>query len=219
MDAWLPGRRIVRDLDLLGLGTLSEAKNAIESLCTADGASEFVIMAVESIWEETASPGLRYQIGPDVFQLDVATGDPLVVPPTLVQIEDLNVPCCTPEIMYGWKVHGLFERGEGRWRPRDLWDIYLLQTCLTLDAAILPKSVEIAFVSRNASFEITQRFFGDSWGRSRGSQRKWSKFCRETGAQSPVIADLYSVKNAVAAKLAPIIQSINPPLGETLSSG
>lgn len=212
MDTWIPGRRIVKDLDLLGLGTLKEADEGIQALCattceTAESDS-FAIVAVETTWEETPSPGLRYQLGPQPLQIDVATGDPLVVPPRRIDVEGTTALCCTPEIMYGWKAHGLFERGEGKWRARDLWDLYLLQTCLDLDAQILNSAVAMAFTSRNCGFDVTRRFFGNDWGRSRGSQKKWARFRQEAGFQADVTADLFTVKDAVAATLRVILDSI-----------
>lgn len=205
MDTWIPGRRPVKDLDFLGLGSLSEAEAAIKNLCNVDGADGFTIVGVETTWEETPSPGLRYQIGPEPFQIDIATGDPMVVPPYRISVDGVSVLCCAPEIMYGWKTHGLFERGEGRWRARDLWDLYLLQNHLTLDPEILDQAVQTAFSSRNASYAIAQRFFEAEWGCSKGSQKKWSKFCLEAGPQANVVEDLLIIKQAVAEKLMSIM--------------
>lgn len=206
MDTWIPGRRSVNDLDLLALGSLEEANAAIQELCK--GAEQFTIIGVEKIWQETPSPGLRYAL--PSLQLDVATGDPLVVPAQRTLVEDVSVLVCAPEIMYGWKTHGLFERGEGRWRARDLWDLYLLQTYLELDSETLNRAVAVAFESRNDSFAIANRFFEDDWGCSKGSQKKWMKFCQESGEKAAVIKDLLFVKQEVSSKLARIFRSICP---------
>ncbi len=210
IDTWIPGRRPVKDLDFLGLGSLSEAADAIEDLCSLEDSSKFAIEARETTWEETPSPGVRYQLGPEPLQIDIAVGDPLVVAPHRRLVEGVSVLCCAVEIMYGWKAHGLFERGEGRWRARDLWDLYLMQTYLALDSTTLVQAVEIAFTSRQMSFDVTERFFQKEWGCSRGSQKKWAKFCLEAGPKANVIESLVEVKEAVAERLGTILKSICP---------
>lgn len=109
--------------------------------------------------------------------------------------------CCAPEVMYAWKTHGLFERGAGRWRAKDLWDLYLLQTHLMLDDATLRPAMCCAFASRGMRFAAARRFFQDEWGRSYGSQRKWAKFHAAMSACGDIPTQLEAVKAAVADKL------------------
>ena len=208
MDAWLPGCRSVNDLDLLGLGSLEEADQAINELCTVSGGDLFEIIRVEKTWQETPAPGLRYQLGPQPFQLDIGTGDPLVVAPHRMQVAGASVLCVAPEIMYGWKMHGLFERGEGRWKARDLCDLYLLQERMTLDPRILNLAVDMAFRSRDTELAVTERFFDDSWGRSPGSQKKWLKFRNDPSLAAGIPQDLIAVKEVVAGKLSMILRSL-----------
>jgi len=213
MDTWIPVGRAVNDLDLLGLGSLEEADEAVRALCSAKGEERFEVVNVEKTWEETVAPGLRYQIGPETFQLDIATGDPLAIAPTRLTIGTATVLCCAPEIMYGWKIHGLFERGEGRWKARDLYDLYLLQTRLELDPKVLDPALEIAFTSRNTSLAVTNRFFEDAWGQSSGSKKKWAKFRNGSQLKAIIPENLHIVKDAIADKFGQILLSINAGRG------
>jgi hypothetical protein len=210
LDAWIANRRPVRDIDFLALMPLDEADAAVKSIASVgcSRCAPFEVVNREVIWAETPWPGLRYRLGPTPLQLDVGVGDPMVQLPRRQQVLGTSVLCCTPEVLYGWKVHGLFERGEGRWRAKDLWDLYLMQSCIDMNDALLIPALSIAFSSRQTALDVTRRFFREEWGQSPGSRKKWSRFCADVGPQADVVRDLQLVKCSVAARLGSLLNTM-----------
>src|SRR5262249_1418621 len=85
----------------------------------------------------TEFPGVRLTLRaglaePDLaVQIDVGFRDPFVPPQEEVEYPSLagapfRVWCARAETMLGWKLHGLAEMGERRWRPKDLHDLLLI---------------------------------------------------------------------------------------------
>jgi hypothetical protein len=193
----LPVDRPVEDLDLLALVSLDQAEAAIREISVTDK-SLGEVMECETIWGETPWPGLRLQL--PAFQLDLGYADPLVSEPMPIEIggsEPVSVLAVSPEVLFGWKAHGLFERGPGKWRAKDLMDLYLMNTHLSMDEGLLSESIAVAFSSRNMQLDLNDRFFSNDWGCSKGSIRKWRKFGRTTS----VTQTLPEVRAHVAQRL------------------
>jgi hypothetical protein len=179
------------------------------------------------IWEETAFPGLRYvlempfcaptdrssdpqqalQPRATEVQLDVGFGDPraqpdrrFVYPGTTTEV--VAVP---PETLFAWKVHGLVERGVGKWRPKDLFDLDVLAQHGGLDARDVVRCLSLAFSSRGDSLAQLDRFLDPdgAWGCSRGSRRKWERFARSRSDVPPFEA----VVSRVRSRLGPWVDA------------
>ncbi len=162
----------------------------------------------ETIWAETPFPGLR--IGVDGLQIDLGWGDPLARPPIALEVEGASLSAVVPEVLYGWKVHGLFEFGHGQWRPKDLFDLWLLDRSVKLDAAALVDATRVAFTSRGTSFALCDRFRTSAeWGRSRGSARRWAWFARKAPSTAP-LPPYTEVVAAVRARLVPLLDRVAP---------
>lgn len=125
----------------------------------ADGASErFITLRVPGLGRVNADA--RFQAL--LQEIDTGFGDPL---DPLADWSDYpldegppaRVLACRPETLFGWKVHGLFERGPGRFRPKDLFDVYLLAAYAPLDSALLPRALRLAFDARGDSLVLTSR--------------------------------------------------------------
>jgi hypothetical protein len=125
------------------------------------------------LYGETKFPGLRLFAG--ALQVDFGFGDPLPAQPRPIAIDGVGpVLACTPETLFGWKVHGLVEHGRGRWRAKDLFDLHLMWTRLRLDRAELRAAIELAFTSRETPISALDDFRTRlDWGESRGGRRKW----------------------------------------------
>ncbi len=177
-----PGARTPADVDYLAPGdaTTFDAA-AIERAVRAIADVE----RSEVIWGETATPGLRLFV--DGFQLDVAVGDPMCVPPRTLAIAGIgDVLACAPETLFGWKVHGLAEFGRGRWRAKDLYDLDLLWRHAPLDRAATRAAIELAFSSRALPLAALDDFrVRLTWGQSAGGNRKW----RSLRKAHPQVAD------------------------------
>jgi len=179
--------RPVDDVDFLSDDAFDEAVAAVHARL-AEG---FALESCETIWEETDHPGRRWSLAVDgaPLQLDLGFGDPRTQAERVLPYpgaEDLEVRIPAPETFWAWKVHGLFERGDGRWRAKDFWDLHLLARH-GLDAGACRVALATAFASRGDDFTLMDRFLEDpAWGSSRGSRRKWRYFFeRHLGREAP----------------------------------
>lgn len=171
------------------------------------------------IWEETDTPGLRVSAevtidgqNAEPLQLDLGYGDPLALEPVplvwrAVCGEPFEVPAVPPEVLVGWKLHGLFEFEDNkRWRCKDLHDLYLLDQHAALDTAMLAQCIHTAFSSRGDALEKTDRLIYGDFGTSRGSRRQWARYRRDHAARLPP-EELLPVIDAVAEFLRPHVEA------------
>jgi hypothetical protein len=177
-----PGARAPNDVDYLAPGDASTFDPA---------ALERTVRALtdversEVIWGETLTPGLRVFVAG--FQIDIAVGDPMCVPPRRLAIAGVgDVLACAPETLFGWKTHGLAEFGRGKWRAKDLYDLDLLWRHVALDRAATRAAIALAFSSRALPLSALDDFrTRPTWGQSFGGNRKW----RALRKAHPQIAD------------------------------
>lgn len=94
-------------------------------------------------------------------------------------------------------------RGKGRFRPKDLFDVYLLAKHSPLDPALLPRALRLAFDSRGDSLELTSRLVSGEFGRSPWSLEKWARFRQSLPEGRP--EQLAEVVASVAAVLGPVV--------------
>ena len=159
-------------------------------------------LEAKGIWLETEYPGVRININA-VFedyqkniQIDVGFGDPIVPPPQWIDYPMLTtdksnrynkykLQTVTPEIMFGWKLHGLVEQGIKRWRPKDLYDLFLFTSYIELDETLVKKSIFTAFNSRNTTFEEIYYILStpEWWDRSK-NRGKWKWYIRRKPEQN-----------------------------------
>lgn len=205
--------REVADVDYLALDPFDAGaarRWAGKVVATPDPTTELHIADSWIIWEETDVPGLRlvlsgrHEGGERLeFQIDVAYHDPLTQPPHRLDV--LGVPgvrTCQAETLWAWKLHGITEHAQGRWRAKDLFDLYLLQTHLTLDQKALWTAVDVAFRSRSATLaELDDFLKRRSWGCSSASGRKWRTFERRYSVSAPFLTARDEVRAVTLALL------------------
>lgn len=211
-----PVYREVDDVDFLALPPLDveASAGAIAEILGArvDDGVTYRAPETEKIWEETDAPGVRAQTiarvdGEEVpIQVDLGFGDPRVAPDRELALDGQETPMKTAavETVFAWKIHGLFERGHGRWRPKDLFDVWMLGQRDDLDDEILPECLRVTFESRGDTFAIMDRFLGGPWGTSSGSRQKWKSYAesREDG-RAPM--DMQEVVAEIRARVIPIV--------------
>ncbi|MCE9579237.1 MAG: nucleotidyl transferase AbiEii/AbiGii toxin family protein [Deltaproteobacteria bacterium] len=213
---WCPDARPPVDIDYLVPGdaasfdaaALGAAVRAIAAV--DDAATTLVVGRLELIWAESPSPGLRAHLMGSVgdvhsfpFQLDLAVGDPMCVPPRPIDVADVGpVLACAPETLVGWKLHGLCEFGRGRWRAKDLFDLDLLWRHVTLDRVALCAAIELAFASRGLALTALDDFRTRAdWGCSLGGRRRWRTLARA----HPAVDDFLATRERVRAGLATVL--------------
>lgn len=202
-----PGARAPADVDYVAPGdatTFDAAaiEAAVRAITDVAGA--------EVIWGETETPGVRLFL--DGFQLDVAVGDPMCVPPRPLAIAGVGeVLACAPETLFGWKTHGLAEFGRGKWRAKDLFDLDLLWRYAPLDHATTRAAIELAFSSRALPLAALDDFrTRPTWGQSFGGGRKW----RALRKAHPQITDDQTVtRDRVRAALDALLGAATPAPG------
>jgi Nucleotidyl transferase AbiEii toxin, Type IV TA system len=219
MRLWAgPVPRPVEDIDFLALFPFDNAATAarLEAVCRieADDGLRFGALRSEVIWAETAFPGVRAFVevtlqraeAPFELRIDTGFGDPMD-PPSAWMDHPLEVApparvlACRPETLFAWKVHGLFERGKGRFRPKDLFDVYVLAKHAPLDPALIPRALRLAFDSRGDSLDLTSRLLSGEFGKSPWSLEKWARFRNSLPEGRP--EQLAEVVDSVAAVLRP----------------
>lgn len=211
-ERWWPERR-VDDLDFLDLVPWDEV--ALRDLTRQLAGSpdpQTTITACEHslIWADSPQPGLRLALegttpaGPATLQVDISPGDPLAAPPEPFEIGGAHVLAVRPEIMIAWKTHGLFELGpRGKWRPKDLLDLVELATRAPVDRDLLLRAIVLGFTSRDTPLEHLVDMLRDpTWGTSRGSLRKWSRYLRDNPRIDVELTDLLARARALLAPLA-----------------
>ncbi|MCB9599102.1 MAG: nucleotidyl transferase AbiEii/AbiGii toxin family protein [Sandaracinus sp.] len=198
-----PVARRVEDVDFLSDAPIADVEVVLRAAFGARLRSE------ERIWEETEFPGLRYvlDMNGSAVQLDVGFGDPRAQPDRrfVYPGTSVEVVAVAPETLYAWKVHGLVERGVGKWRPKDLFDLDVLALHGGLDFEQVVPCLSLAFASRGDSFSLLDRFLDPEggWGRSRGSRRKWERFERSRVG----VPSFETVVTRVRGRLGPLVSA------------
>lgn len=207
---WVPGRT-THDLDLLlldGPWTIPDVEARLRAVVARVDGSPALHARAEVIWADTPSPGLRLHVGaegePAGLQVDMAWGDPLAAEPVAFELAGVALRGVVPEVMYGWKAHGLVEFGRGRWSPKTLADLALIPRHVALDDALTRRAVALAFGSRGTELAALDVFFDDpSWGTSRNSRRKWTSFQRRHVWNPGALPDVVAEVRAVLARYVP----------------
>jgi hypothetical protein len=126
-------------------------------------------------------------------------------PALLPSIAAARVLACRAESAIGWKLHGLVELGARRWRPKDLYDLFLLSDYPSLVEADLIGAIRVAFISRATPLGAALEMFDSTgWWQSDRSLRKWTDF-QQTVAQGS-LPDLAQVTARVNKTFAPLVQ-------------
>jgi hypothetical protein len=218
-----PATRPTQDADFLALfdRDLDETARRVAEVLRAvvgDGVT-FDPEAVRGsvIWEETQWAGVRLFVharGEGVdrdLQIDVGFGDPVVPAPewadypTLLPGPPARVLTCRAETLTGWKLHGLFEHGLRRWRPKDLQDLLLLTTHAPLDMDALADAIRVAFTSRGDPLEGNlEVLYTPEWWSQEKNRAKWEMFRPGAGGQDDP-GDLLAVAAEVTRRLRPAV--------------
>jgi hypothetical protein len=214
-----PVPRPVEDLDFLARFPFDAEDTVarLEAVLRADVEDGYGFGALRSevIWAETPFPGVRVHLEtrvpgvaePYALRIDTGFGDPMDPEPTWTEYDvgegfAARVLACRPETLLAWKLHGLFERGKGRFRPKDLFDVYLLTRYAPLEHALLPRALRLAFASRGDSLELMERLMSGEFGRSPWSLEKWARYRQSQPEGRPeALADVVA---AVATTLRPV---------------
>jgi predicted nucleotidyltransferase component of viral defense system len=210
---WDMQRRITRDVDLLGFGNASISvmedvlREVLSTEVEPDGI-EFDIhgLNVAEIREAAAYPGLRVRVvarlGPAriACQVDVGFGDAVVDRPVKTELPtllDLPAPelCVYPiEAVIAEKVEAMVRLGALNSRLKDYFDLFVLATELTIDAASLSRQFAETFRRRGTSIPVAEPIgLSDAFAREPERDARWSAFLERTGAAGSAPASFRDV--------------------------
>ncbi|KST63867.1 nucleotidyl transferase AbiEii/AbiGii toxin family protein [Mastigocoleus testarum] len=221
-----PGRRIAEDVDFLALYPFSievtgeKFRHVFQNNNFGDGVTlDISSLEVTGIWLETEFPGVRININAAFeeyqknIQIDVGFGDPLVpaaqwIEYPMLTTEKVKLQTASPEIMFGWKLHGLVEQGIKRWRPKDLYDLMLFTKKIELDETIVKSAIATAFSSRNTTLEEVYYLLSTPqwWDKSK-NRSKWKWYTRRQKEQI-MPEDFLSIVAVVTQKWESIVKSM-----------
>ena len=217
------------------VGRISEILSVV--VAEHDGVSLGADVHARVCFAESEMPGVKITLkGCSLWgkfhqdiSIDVAFGDPLLPPASWRSYEPVPVfrPCAKerftvlaarPELMFAWKLHGLFENNiidelgrdvQGRWRAKDLYDLWLMARFSDeLDIQQIPVAVNVAFVSRGQDPCLVERLVRQQFGTSSGSQRQWRKYRASCVNPDEIPLQLYDVVGELAAALKPVVRRL-----------
>ncbi len=166
-----PMPRPIEDVDfLIRVDTFDAFQTVFRTL--------FPASPIEVTWQELEHPGLRTHViaGHHEIRVDAGFGDTMLLPTQPFSLGELALDTMPAEQHFAWKFHGLFERGVGRWRPKDLMDLIALKRFGALDTSLLAGPIRAAFADHNDDLGMIDRLFRGEFGLSRGSRRRWRRF-------------------------------------------
>jgi hypothetical protein len=224
--AWVAPRvRVADDLDFVGTfphDVDDTARRFAPALSTAE-IEDGVCIEVQSfrargIWLNTAFPGVRLSVragfghADRMLQIDVGFNDPLIPSAQRMDYPMLLGPpapvwAVRPETALAWKLHGLAEMGPQGWRPKDLYDLYLLIESMPLEEAGLPPAIEAAFVSRGYALADASVFTALDWWELKSARVKWTAY-RHSGPTNDDDDDLRTVVDRVHERLRPALRAL-----------
>lgn len=223
-----PFPRPAADIDFLGTFPHSVPDTADRFLPhlqvgAADGvAFDLSRCSARGIWEQSAFPGVRLTLKANVFgeamttTVDIGFRDPLVPPPNRFEYPRLAGPNVAvwlvhPATLIGWKLHGLAEWGPLRWRPKDVWDLWLLTRHLP-PIVDLVAAIRVAFTSRGYQPTDAHQTITDARWSTFAAQGRWADYCRSQ-PEVPVPPEIAPVVATVAARLAPALALLSDTRG------
>ena len=186
----------------------------------ADGVAFNVDRArVEGIWLDTGSPGVRIFASGMVggteadFNVDITFGPPPRPAPVISTIptacgQVATVWVCRPEAVLGHKMQALYHRGMLGWRPKDLNDLRLLLTRVSMDETDLRGAIRAYLADVGGTGDDARALFGESswWGMKLASAR-WLDFVKSSRGQD-LPGSLADVIAEVASHLSPILEGL-----------
>ncbi len=152
-------------------------------------------LKTEDTWTNTETPSFRFCFDVKLnnqlcknLQIDIAFGDTLVLPALwtkyncIISQKNINVFSIQTEQALAWKVHGLFDfydRG-ARWQSKDLYDIFCILKTQSIQKEKFEKCIPVAFEDKDTPICLSySKMKNDTFGKSKGSHKKWNKFLTE----------------------------------------
>jgi hypothetical protein len=225
MRHWFaPFPRLVEDVDLVATFpfNLHETAERVLPIFAADDIGDGVWfdgeeIRAEGIWLGTGSPGMRFFVTGVVesreidFHVDITFGPSPRPEPVLISLPTLcgqsaSLWACQSEAVAGHKMQALWHRGSLSWRPKDLLDLYLLLTRVSMDPGQLRRSIFAYLADAGGGQDAPREVFGpETWWTLKNSAARWLDFVQSpAGRAAP--KDLAEVVTQIRRLLMPILE-------------
>lgn len=172
---------------------------------------------VEAIWEQTVHRGLRLQAWGQfgdhegIVQIDI-TGGPAPSPPAewgmlpTASGQLAHLRMCRTDHVLGQKIQAIWHMGEERWRPKDLYDLYLLLEHTSIDVAVLHETLGSLMAEIDASMTEARGVLGPGlWWQTKSAAARWSDFAN-TGWGRTAPPELSNLLESVRPRLALLLE-------------
>ena len=218
--------RPTRDVDLLGLGDLSDASLAqiFRDICLTpvepDGV-EFnpLTLAIAQIRQEDAYGGKRVTFAGGIgsvrirMQVDVGIGDAVRPSPVWIEYPSLlqgplpRVRAYVPEVAIAEKLHAMVELGSRNSRMRDFFDVRAIAGQLAFKGGRLVQAVRSTFERRNTQVpDDVPLALRPEFTAEPDKRAQWMGF-RKKNRLTAAPAELLVVVQDIAAFLGPVIHA------------
>jgi hypothetical protein len=219
--------RPTRDVDLLGVGELSESKltDIFAKVCSADVEPDGMRYIVSSIRVAPIRPsdphgGMRVLLQGRLgnarlsVQVDVGIGDSVIPAPEWIEYPALlNLPgarlrAYRPETSIAEKLHAIVVLGADNTRMRDFFDIHALSKHKAFDGRSVCSAVHATFERRRTSLPRTLPIgLTPAFSVLPGKQAQWQGFLRKSATHSSA-PQLEEAVSSIAAFLGPVIGAV-----------
>jgi len=215
--------RPTRDLDLLGLGEITEAtlREVFTDVCQTRVKSDGLAfdpdsIAVQEIRENQVYQGLRVKVRGRLgtarvdIQVDVGTGDAITPDPieadypTLLDLPAPRLQTYPTETVVAEKLDAMVQLGLRNSRMRDFFDLWLMARTFDFDGATLAEAIRQTFARRRTALALEPACFTDAFAQDSAKQTQWRAFLRRSRL-SDAPSDFPEVVEQVRAFLHPAV--------------
>ena len=216
--------RPTRDVDLLGLGDLSDEAilDIFREIATTDVEPDGVVfdattITVARIREEDTHGGCRVMLSGHLgsarlrIQIDIGIGDAVFPDPELIGYPSLldfprpKLKAYRPETAIAEKLHAMATLGSTNSRMRDFFDIRALARAEPFDGERLACAIRTTFDRRRAPVPANPLALTDAFVEVDGKRDQWNGFLRKNGLPDE---DFAVVIDEVSGFLLPVISMI-----------
>ncbi|MQA91097.1 MAG: nucleotidyl transferase AbiEii/AbiGii toxin family protein [Gemmatimonas sp.] len=214
---WDLDRRVTRDLDLLGFGDARPAaieevfRDVLASPVEPDGIEfDDAQLQVAEMREGAAYPGVRVRVVARLgnaripFQVDVGFGDAVLNPPprtalpTLLDLPAPELDVYPVEAVVAEKVQAMVRLDVLNTRLKDYFDLYVLATEVTIDAASLARQIAQTFQRRGTAIPAGEPAgLSDAFASEPERNARWRAFLERSGGAASAPASFPEVVDRV----------------------
>jgi predicted nucleotidyltransferase component of viral defense system len=225
--AWLgESFRPTRDVDLLGLGEMSDESlvNIVRGICETPVAPDAMSYDPETIRIVAIRPDdvyggrrvvLRGSLGSARLpvQIDVGLGDSITPEaewldyPSLIGLPSPRLRVYPPEVVVAEKLHAMVVLGSKNSRMRDFFDIHALADRRAFEGERLVRALRATFERRRTPVPDTAPLaLTPEFAEVEGKRKQWRAFL-ERNRIATTVESLDAVVNGIAAFIGPVLEA------------